>query len=186
MIGRLIKPCRICLYEQDDGGEVESFCLLRLSMGEVWRILATVSNHSERVSGMLDGSLVIKYSDKDDPTYREWVRIALEHSKTEPRDFHDLSRKYKSVVPGTSVLVRDSRKHTIRIALRKGNDDCTINRLCISNDMRERFFQDVKRGTLFKETGRYIMDSRDQDVYSYWSRFMNNEYLLATKQRMTS
>ena len=183
MIGRLIKPCRICLYEQIDGGEIESFCLLKLSMGEVWEILSTVTNHPEKVNGMLDGSLVIDYSGKDDPVYKAWVKIALEHSKTEPKDFHDLSRKYKSTVPGSSVLVRDSKKHTIRIALRKGNDDCTINRLCISNDIRERFFQDVKHGTLYKETGKYIMDSRDYKVYSYWSKFMNNEYLLSTKQQ---
>ena len=32
LIGKLIKPCKICLYEtRKDGGEIESFSLLKLS-----------------------------------------------------------------------------------------------------------------------------------------------------------
>ena len=31
IIGKLIKPCKICLYDLDkDGGEIESFSLLTL------------------------------------------------------------------------------------------------------------------------------------------------------------
>ena len=41
LIGKLIKPCKICLYEtRKDGGEIESFSLLKLWMKEFGELFA--------------------------------------------------------------------------------------------------------------------------------------------------
>lgn len=182
ILAKLIKPCKICIYEQAvDGGEVESFSLLKLSLKEFCDLMGKVAGKEGAVEATLDGSIVLKYSGNDD-LHQEWKKLALEHLKASPKDFIDVSKKYKSTTPGTSCLIRDAIKHVIRIALRKGDDNCTINRLCVDNAIRERFFQDAKMSTLFKESKKYAIDSRDLKVYSYWSKYMNTCYISNVKQ----
>ena len=43
LIAKLIKPCKICIFEKEDGGEVESFSLLKLSLSELTQLLVKVT-----------------------------------------------------------------------------------------------------------------------------------------------
>lgn len=65
LFGKLIKPCKICIYEQqEDGGEIESFSLLKLSLSEVYRLLVIVVDKKD-IETTLDGSIVVRYSGND-------------------------------------------------------------------------------------------------------------------------
>ena len=188
LFGKLIKSCKICIYEQkEDGGEVESFSMLKLSLQEVYYLFCTVFSHylsediEKNVDKALDGSLVIKYSGNDD-IHKARKKLAQNHLKTNPSNFRDISKKYKTDIPGTSCLIRDADKHIIKIAFRKGNDTCTINRMCIDNEIRERFFQDAKASKYFKQTKKYALDTQDLNTYTYWSKYMNSSYLEQSKR----
>ena len=180
IFGKLIKPCKICLYEQkEDGGEIESFSLLKLSLHELAELLKLTSETN--VEYTLDGAVVVKYSGND-AIHKRWKDIAVEHSKRSPQDFVDVSAQFKSQIPGTSVLIRDPKKHIIRIAKRDGNDENTINRICIGNDIREKFFSDSKLCTMFKTLGKYAIDTRDLDTYKFWSKYMNSSFIFQYKE----
>lgn len=188
LYGRLIKPCKICIYEQDEnGGEVESFSMLKLSLQEVYYLFSVAfkeyltNNKGENIEVALDGSIVIKYSGNDD-IHKAWKELAQNHLKINPSNFRDISKKYKTDIPGTSCLIRDADKHIIKIAFRKGDDTCTINRMCIDNEMRERFFQDTKASKYFKQTKKYALDTQDLNTYTYWSKYMNSSYLEQSKR----
>ena len=40
-----------------------------------------------------------------------------------------------------------------------------------------RFFKDVTKGQRYLKTNKYELDAQDKENYSYWSNFMNNQYL---------
>ena len=188
IFGKLIKPCKICIYEQkEDGGEVESFSMLKLSLQEAYYLFCTAFSHyltndiEENIDKALDGSVVIRYSGNDD-IHKAWKELAQNHLKTNPSNFRDISKKYKTDIPGTSCLIRDADKHIIKIAFRKGDDTCTINRICIDNEMRERFFQDAKTSKYFKQTKKYALDTQDLNTYTYWSKYINSSYLEQSKR----
>ena len=107
--------------------------------------------------------------------------IANKHKQSNP-DFIDVSVKYElemDAIPGTSVLVRDPEKQTIKVAYRKSTNfskACNINRLFINNAQRDAFFKDVVRGSYYKKTEKYILSSDDRDMYVKWSSFMNDRY----------
>lgn len=176
IIGKLIKPCRICLYESDDGGEKESFTLLKLSFKEALGLYNDALCNGNKIEYPLDESVVIQYSGNDN-VHTEWKAIAVEHEKNSPMDFIDLSSEFKTSISGTSCLIRDPKNHIIKIALRKGNDKIVINRVCIDNAIRERFFSDVKATKRYKESGHFAMDTRDLDIYKYWSNYMNVSFI---------
>lgn len=182
IIGKLIKPCKICLYTTSaEGGEIESFTLLKLNLQEYTSLLFKAINMQEGVEYPLDGSIVLKYSGNDE-LHQEWKNIAEAHMKNTPQNFVDVSKEFKSKISGTSCLIRDPKNHIIRIARRNGDDKVTINRLCIGNDIRERFFQDVKTSKLFKLTNKYAMDIGDMEIYTYWSKFMNSSFIEQSRE----
>ena len=77
IIGKLIKPCKICLYDLDkDGGEIESFSLLKLSFNELSQILTKAIETKKEIEYPLDGSVVIKYSGNDE-VHKVWKEIAV-------------------------------------------------------------------------------------------------------------
>ena len=161
------------------GGEVESFTLLKLTLQEASSLLLLTNENN--VEQTLDGSVVIKYTGND-TVHKKWKDLASEHSKKSPVAFFDVSAKFKTNITGTSCLVRDPVKHEIKICLRKGNDNQTINRICIDNGVRQRFFNDVKVCSGFRDTGKYYMDTRDLGIYTYWSKYMNTSYINQYKE----
>jgi hypothetical protein len=181
IIGKLIKPCKICLYEKEDGGEIESFSLLKLTFQEACSLLLKSEQFKKEKEFPLDGTVVIKYSGNDE-VHQLWKEIAVEHEKNSPKQFLDVSAKFQTTITGTSCLIRDAKNHVIRIALRNGDDKVTINRICIDNNIRERFFCDVKSTKYFKEHKKYAMDTRDLDIYTYWSKFMNTSFITQYKE----
>ena len=183
IIGKLIKPCKICFYEtRKDGGEIESFSLLKLSVGEFTQLLAKAIEMKKEIEYTLDGSSVIQYSGNDE-LHQLWKNLAVEHERTSPEQFIDVSAQFKTEITGTSCLIRDPVNHIIRIALRKGNDKVTINRVCIDNDIRERFFYDVKLTNYYKKNNKFAMDTQDLEIYTYWSKFMNNSFIAQYKNQ---
>lgn len=186
IIGKLIKPCKICFYEtRKDGGEIESFSLLKLSVGEFTQLLAKAIEMKKEIEYTLDGSSVIKYSGNDE-LHQLWKNIAVEHERTSPEQFIDVSAQFKTKVSGTSCLIRDPKNHIIRIALRQGNDKTTINRLCIDNSARERFFYDVKTTKYYKTKKKFAMDTQDLQIYTYWSKFMNTAFINQYKEQKSN
>lgn len=180
LIGKLIKPCKIVIYEQqEDGSEVESFTMLKLSLAEAYQLLQSAGYENEEL--MLDNSIVIKYSGNDQ-THQLWKDLAVNHCKENPKDFFDVSKKFDTKIPGSSCLVRDAKNHIIRIAKREGNDEVTINRLCIDDTTRERFFADSKRCTMFKTMKKYAIDTQDLEIYTYWSKYMNSMFMAQSKE----
>ena len=177
IIGKLIKPCKICFYEtRKDGGEIESFSLLKLSVGEFTQLLAKAIEMKKEIEFTLDGSSVIQYSGNDE-LHQLWKTLAIEHERTNPEQFIDVSAQFKTDITGTSCLIRDPVNHIIRIALRKGNDKVTINRICVDNSIRERFFYDVKLTNYYKKNNKFAMDTQDLEIYTYWSKFMNSSFI---------
>ncbi len=177
LVGKLIKPCKIAIYDQEeDGGEVESFSLLKLSFLEAFKLALTAQEKVNEYEITLDKTLVIKYSGNDE-VHQLWKEIAVEHQKEDPKAFFDVSATFPTDITGTSCLIRDPKKHEIRIAKRDGNDTVTINRICIDNEIREKFFNDVKLCTPFKTIKKYYMDTRDFETYSYWSKYMNTSFI---------
>lgn len=186
LIAKLIKPCKICVSDmREDGGELESFSLLKLSAQEYTSIIFKAVQLNRGIEYPLDGSVVISYSGNDE-IHQLWKGVATEHMKQSPKDFIDVSAEFKTNVLGTSCLIRDPKKHIIRIAKRNGDDKVTINRLCIGNNIRERFFNDVKRTKLFEKTGKYAMDTQNLDIYTYWSKFMNSSFIMQLKDLKNS
>lgn len=183
VIGKLIKPCKICLYEvMEDGGEIESFTLLKLSLKEAVTLTFRAEQHKNTIEFPLDGSVVIQYSGNDE-VHQLWKEIAVEHSKTTPKDFIDVSAEFESDISGSSCLIRDPNKHIIRIALRNGDDKVTINRICIDNSIRERFFSDVKTTKYFFKNKKYAMNTEDLNIYTYWSKYMNTSFINQFKEK---
>lgn len=183
IIGKLIKPCKICLFDlKEDGGEIESFTLLKLSVKEAFMLALKAEQLKNEVEFPLDGSVVLKYSGND-AVHQLWKEIAVEHEKTSPKEFIDVSAQFKSDISGSSCLIRDPQKHIIRIALRNGDDLTTINRICIDNSIRERFFNDVKTTKYFFKNKKYAMDTADLNIYTYWSKYMNTSFIYQFKAK---
>ena len=44
-------------------------------------------------------------------------------------------------------------------------------------DIRDRFFKDVVKGKRYSKTNKYELDTEDKERYSYWSNYMNEQYL---------
>jgi hypothetical protein len=44
------------------------------------------------------------------------------------------------------------------------------------------FFNDCKKSKLFKQSKIYGIDSRDEEIYSYWSEEINSCYLEESKK----
>lgn len=182
IIGKLIKPCKICFYDQSmGGGEIESFSLLKLSLIEFVELLNTAKEFNKEIEESLDGSIVIKYSGNDE-LHQKWKTLAVEHERNSPKQFINVSAQFKSKIPGTSCLIRDPVKHIIRIAKRDGNDKVTINRICVDNSIRERFFYDVKTTKYFKDSKKFAMDTQDLQTYTYWSKYMNTSFINQYKE----
>ena len=91
--------------------------------------------------------------------------------------FPDVAKKFKTEAEGTSCLVRDVNCHTISITYRKKDSKDAINLINVSNDVRDKFFRDAKKSTIYSISKKYKISILDEELYRYWSDFMNNSYL---------
>lgn len=180
MIARRVKVGLIEIVNEDFVNEVESYTLLNVSHEDALRLLFVSENIVKE-----GNKFVITYED-DDKVSKMYKAIANKHSKDNP-NFLDVSKKYMgddTKVPGTSILWRDPNKHVIRVAYRKTsnfNKECSINRLFITNDVRDKFFKDVVKGKRYLSTSKYELDTQDLDVYTKWSNYMNDRYFELVK-----
>lgn len=153
--------------------ELESFSLLKVSEDE-YKLLIDSRDTWER-----KGDKVFCTYSVTDMTDKIFRKIAKDHKKNNPL-FQDVSKTYTSSIDGTSMLVRNPKDHIIRIARRK-DQSCTINKLCIDDDVREYFFSMAKRSRYFEKTHKYAIDVENVSWYKYWSKYMNDEYLKQIK-----
>ena len=182
IIAKLYTGKQIFIKDTEDGGELESFSLLKLSLEE-FCFLFKIALAKTGKTYEFKNDMLIMYYEVGDSINKAWKYLVKQHSKNDATGerFIDKTTKFKTQIPGTSALIRDQVNHIIRIAKRKGDDITSINRLCISNAIRERFFNDVKYGDRYKKTGKYEMDSNDGDLYKHWSNFMNVSFIKQSK-----
>jgi len=175
MIAKRMKDYRLMLSEGRITGK-ESFSCLNISIQESNELMKCSNKWESKGNSLMT---TYEYNDDLDKTFK---KIALEHKKQSPESFTDVSKRYTSTIPGSSLLIRDPVNHVIRIALRRKDQLCSINVLCIDNRRREMFFNDCKKSKLFKQSKIYGIDSRDEEIYSYWSEEINSCYLEESKK----
>lgn len=164
-----IKRCKdnVLKLVLEDGNEIESFTLLKLSNEEFKELLFRVTKWYLTS----DNILYCNYLSVED-----WFKqTAVKHSKTNP-NFKDISKKYISTLKGTSALLRDTTNHTIKVVYRDGSK-CNINKCNITDHIRDEFIKQAKQTKAFQETKTYTIDLRDQEKYTFWSNLMNKYYL---------
>lgn len=88
----------------------------------------------------------------------------------------EVTKKVETDVYGTSCLVRSSNYSSIQIAFRKGRNITQINRVCIPDNVRERFFESCRRTNDPLATVYYKIRN-GYDEFEYWSDYMNKEYI---------
>lgn len=177
---KVFKHSQIVIYKKDkDGGELESYSLLKISPKELLQLIRNIEFDNDL---LIEGNSIILPFKDNKKLYDNFKAIANEHKLKKPNSFLDVSKKFTSNIEGTSVLVRDPIKHLIWIAKRKGNNLQNINRICIDNIVRERFFKDCKTCIYYKENNKFIIDTRDLRVYTTWSDYMNKIYLENVKK----
>lgn len=174
MIAQRIKPGVILISKQEMNGNVESYTMLDVSKEDALELLFA-SNKVERTA---DG-FVIKYEDNE-LVSKMYKAIANKHQQSNP-NFMNVSQTYTlndDDIEGTSLLLRDPKKHIIKVCRRSttNSNKCNINRLFIPNKYRDRFFKDVQLCQRYKDTNKWEIDSRDVDIYTEWSNFMNDSY----------
>ena len=182
MIARKIKPGVLQIIDTTSQNEIESYTLLEVSDKDAYLLLASSKEFNK------EGNITTITYDSGDDTDKMFKAIAQKHKETNADNFIDVSKKYSIddiKIEGTSVLLRDPKKHTIKVCYRKttNSKEGTINRLFISNTTRDKFFKDANKSKLHAETNAYAIDTRE-DCYAYWSTFMNNEYLAIMKTIM--
>ncbi len=164
----------ILISNKDMLNNYESFAMLNISNEDALEMLFA----SDTVVKTSEG-FRIRYNDAD-VVNQMYKAIAHKHQQTN-KNFIDVSKRYEMTdddISGTSLLIRDSKNHTIKVCKRTSTNDntCSINRLFITNKYRDMFFRDVQQCQRFAETKKYEMDARDYEIYSYWSDFMNYGY----------
>lgn len=177
MIARKVKPGLLKIINTKfDDTMIESYTLLNVSEEDAFALLKVAKN----VRKEDELTFVIEYEDEE-VVSKMYKAIANKHKQSNP-DFIDVSIKYDldmDAIPGTSVLVRDPEKHTIKVAYRKTTNystRCNINRLFINNATRDEFFRDVVKGSLYRDYKQYVLSSKDSELYTKWSTYMNDMY----------
>lgn len=115
-----------------------------------------------------DESLNVEKTSNSDVFSKKNIVDANEHLK----DVVDNTPK------GTSKLVYSPSRGTVKIAKRtsKPKDKCSSEySVCISDDIREDFFRDVRRSVGFSKFSKWeISDMYDPKLFSKWREIMRN------------
>ena len=177
MIARKVKPGILEIIDVKSQDEIESYTLLEISDKDAY-LLATSANTFSK-----EGNIVTICYTNGDPVDVMFKAIANKHQESNSENFIDVSKKYtldKDIkIPGTSLLLRDAKNHIIRVAYRKttNSKEGNINRLFVTDDIRDKFFDDVRVSKRHKANpSKWELDT-DSKAYAYWSSYMNREYL---------
>lgn len=177
MIARKVKPGILEIIDVKSQDEIESYTLLELSDKDAYLLATSAKKFSK------DGNVVTINYDSDDDTDKMFKAIANKHKEDNANNFIDVSKKYTIdedvIIPGTSVLLRDAKKHVIRVCKRAttNSKEGNINRLFVDNIIRDKFFDDVRKGQRHLQTNKWELDTQDEKEYAYWSNYMNQQYL---------
>ena len=91
-------------------------------------------------------------------------------------NYEDVPNKVlDSDIPGTSALLRNKDKTVIKI-VRRRDDKTKLNKVCISNAIRENFFRDAKALHGRPVSGNYCIYIEDGEAFYYWNNLMDNIY----------
>ena len=178
MIARKVKPGVLEIIDVQSQDELESYTLLELSDKDAY-LLATSAKQFTK-----DGHVVTINYESGDETDSMFKALAHHHQETNSKNFIDEMKKYvidKDVmIPGTSLLIRDIKNGTIKVAYRKNSPskEGTINRLFVTNKVRDQFFDDVRVCKKHKQDpNTWILDKQDKKAYDYWCNYMNEQYV---------
>ena len=184
MIARRVRPGILKVINKPfDKSMIESYTLLNVDASDASALIFAAKNITKED----EYTISIRYYEDDDLVSQMYKAIAHKHKQNNP-DFIDVSVRYEldmDAIPGTSVLVRDPEKQTIKVAYRKSTNyskACNINRLFITNAQRDAFFRDVTKGTYYKKTEKFVLSSEDIEMYTKWSVFMNDRYFEIVSQ----
>lgn len=185
MFARKLKNNVIEIVNKESQNELLSYTFIpNLSKEDAVALIFAAPN----IKSVGDGILTITYQNED-TVNKMFKAIVLAYSKKEgnevdkallPQSIHmDINS-----VPGQSVLIRDPSKQTITIALRKTTNSTQlgINRVFISDQVANAFFKDAKKGQRYREDHKFIIDSRDENLYRNWGTYIDQIYkVLVTK-----
>jgi hypothetical protein len=105
------------------------------------------------------------------------INLLIEKVKESSQSNKEQEVKESIVPEGTSCLVRLEGKGEIFIANRGKKKTSYKNCLLISNDIRERFFEDLRYYKVNKKGKKYsILKEEDPDLYNAYSLFMDEQY----------
>lgn len=174
MIAQRIKPGLMLISKASMNNNLESYTMLDISEEDALELLFASTNIEKKEDGFY-----VTYKD-DETVSLMYKAIANKHKQSNP-NFIDVSKKYEvpdNFIDGTSLLLRDPKTHIIKVCRRAttNSNKCNINRLFITNFVRDKFFREVVTTQRYQETQKYEMDSRDDAVYSAWSNYMNQSY----------
>lgn len=171
MIAKKEKGKKIILYKDDDAKRIiESFSLLKLNVLETNQLMLAASYWNSN-----KGIFYTTYEHNDNLD-KNFKAIACEHQQTS-NIFKDVNKGYINNIEGTSMLVRDVQTKTIKIVKRKSRfEKCYLNVTPISNLMRELFFNACKKSNYYLVTGKYAIDFKDYILYSFWGKFMDEQF----------
>ena len=181
MIARKVKPGVMEIIDVRSEDELESYTLLEITDKDAYLLATTAKGFTKE-----GNVLTINYESGDD-TDKMFKAIAQKHKESNKGNFIDVSKKYTIdediIIPGTSVLLRDPKTHVIKVCYRKTTNSKlgNINRLFVDNATRDKFFRDVTRGQRYNKTHKYELDTEDKETYSYWSNYMNQQYIAILK-----
>lgn len=147
----------------------ESYSLFRITYVEFKQLLATgLWNQVDEFEYVSQATL-----NTNNDLKTAFFDIAKNHISKSTRK--EVSKKVQSDVPGTSCLIRSANKTYIQIGFRKGANHTQLNRVCIDNFTREKFFDDC-RYTDDPLATTYYKIRAGYKCFDYWSNFMDKEY----------
>lgn len=177
MIARKVKPGILEIIDVKSQDEIESYTLVEISDKDAYLLATSAKQFSK------DGNIVTINYDSDDDTDKMFKAIVGKHKKENKGNFTDVSKKYiidkDVIIPGTSILLRDVKNHVIKVCRRAttNSKEGNINRLFISDSIRDKFFKEIARCKRYLQTNKWELDTQDEEIYNSWSAYMNNQYL---------
>jgi len=154
----------------------ESYTLLKLTDEERKKFMSLCEWKQDEIG-------VNTTSEYGEPVYKYFMELAKEKLKDKKQ--YNYSLKVDSTVEGTSRLIKSVNKGCIYIARRKGvktANETRVNSVCISNELRDEFFDTVRNKHDYQAfIGSYSLYAGDKG-FTYWSDIIDKEYLRQTGQ----